>query len=228
MIYGDVLRNYAALTERIAVSKKHSLFLAPSVVLIAVTKQQPTEKIKALLDAGHCYYGENRVNDAEKKWISLKKIYPATELHLIGGLQTNKVRAAVALFDVIETLDRIPLADALEKEAAKQGKIVRCMIQVNIGAEPQKSGVVLEELHSLYMYTQKLLHVRVEGLMCIPPESIPPQPYFALMREWQARLGLPYLSMGMSGDFAEAIREGATHVRIGTALMGEREGKELH
>ena len=224
MTYHNILSNYAQLSHIIDVSKGRSLLASHNILLLAVTKQQPIEKIKMLLGAGHRFYAENRVGDAEKKWIDLKKTYPNVELHLIGALQTNKVRPAIALFDVIETLDRMTLADALEKEGAKQNKIIRCMIQVNIGAESQKAGVSIAELHSLYIYTQKLPHLHVEGLMCIPPENAPPAPYFSHMREFQQQLGLLHLSMGMSGDFETAIRFGATHIRIGTALMGEREG----
>jgi hypothetical protein len=194
-------------------------------LLVAVTKQQAVEKIKPLLERGHRFFAENRVREAQEKWPALKMVHPEVELHLIGALQTNKVRASVALFDVIETLDRLALADAIEKEAARLGKMQRCFIQVNIGEEAHKAGVPPAALEDFTTYIRTLPHIALEGLMCIPPEGEAPAPYFALMREYQQRLGLPTLSMGMSGDFEEAVRFGATHVRIGTALMGSRSQK---
>jgi PLP dependent protein len=223
MTCSDILTRYALLNQEIADTTSAAPLAANHIWLLAVTKQQPVGKINTLLEAGHRFFAENRVPDAAAIWPELKRTHPNAELHLIGPLQTNKVRAAVALFDVIETLDRESLVDAVEREAARIGKLQRCMIQVNIGEEPQKAGVAPDALEALFIYSQRCRHLRVEGLMCIPPADQPPAPYFACMREWQQRLGLPYLSMGMSGDYQEAIRFGATHVRIGTALMGERE-----
>jgi PLP dependent protein len=220
--FRDVVTNYHALMQRIEAVAQRSPLASHNILLIAVTKQQAVEKIKMLLAQGHHFFGENRVSEAQAKWPALKKVYPKAELHLIGALQTNKVRTSVGLFDVIETLDRVALAQAIEKEAARVGKVQRCFIQVNIGEEPQKAGIAPAALEAFYALTLTLPHIKVEGLMCIPPEGVAPAPYFALMREYQQRLGLPYLSMGMSGDFEEAVRFGATHVRIGTALMGAR------
>jgi PLP dependent protein len=218
----DVLTHYHILRKRITAAQQRYPLASHNILLVAVTKQQAVEKIKALLNEGHYFFGENRVGEAAEKWPALKEAFPEVELHLIGALQTNKVRAAVALFEVIETLDRHDVADAIHKEAGRIGKMQRCLIQVNIGEEAQKAGVLPSALEALMQYIRTLPYIQVEGLMCIPPEGVPPAPYFALMREYQQRLGLQYLSMGMSGDFEEAVRFGATHVRIGTALMGER------
>lgn len=191
------------------------------VVLTAVTKTQPPEAIDAILAAGQRVFGENRVQEAQARWTDRRLAIPDLELRLIGPLQTNKARDAVALFDVIETLDRPRLAEALAAAAAKAGKTLRVLVQVNTGAEPQKAGVLPEETDAL-VARARALGLIVEGLMCIPPADEAPGMHFALLGKIARRNGLEVLSMGMSGDYETAIRFGATHVRVGSALFGER------
>ena len=191
------------------------------VELVAVSKKQPDHRIEEALKAGHRVYGENRVQDAMTRWIARRAIYPDLKLHLIGPLQTNKVKDAVALFDMIETLDRPKLVDALAAEMQKQNKNIPCFIQVNIGAEDQKSGCAIEDLPDLLNYARGK-NLLVKGLMCIPPLNESPIPYFALLKKLGNYHQLPCLSMGMSNDFVDAIKLGATHVRVGSALFGAR------
>jgi pyridoxal phosphate enzyme (YggS family) len=188
------------------------------VTLVAVSKQQPDEKIDAMLAAGQTVYGENRVQEAMGRWIPRRE---GVELRLIGPLQTNKVREAVALFDVIETVDREKLAQALAREMARSDTSVRLYIQVNTGREPQKAGVAPAEVDGFVAYCRDL-GLPVEGLMCIPPETEPAEPHFAMLADLAARNGLSKLSMGMSADYAAAVRLGATSVRVGSALFGAR------
>ncbi len=188
------------------------------VTLVAVSKQQPDEKIDAMLAAGQTVYGENRVQEAMGRWIPRRE---GVELRLIGPLQTNKVREAVALFDVIETVDREKLAQALAREMARSDTSVRLYIQVNTGREPQKAGVAPAEVNGFVAYCRDL-GLPVEGLMCIPPETEPAEPHFAMLADLAARNGLSKLSMGMSADYAAAVRLGATSVRVGSALFGAR------
>jgi len=192
------------------------------VVLVAVGKLQPDERVRAALLAGHRVFGENRVQEAAGKWPALKREFADVRLHLIGPLQTNKVREAVALFDVIETIDRPKLARAIAREMERSGRRPACYIQVNTGEEPQKAGVMPEEADGLVAECRDDLGLPVEGLMCIPPFEEPPVMHFALLREIAIRNGLPILSMGMSGDYETAIEFGATHVRVGTAIFGAR------
>ena len=192
-----------------------------SVTLIAVSKFQPVEKIEALLAAGHRTFGENRVQEAEEKFPSLREKYPDLKLHFIGHLQTNKAKDAVRIFDVIETIDRPELAEALKKEMDKQKRELPCFIQVNTGDEEQKGGVAPKDLAALYKQCKEL-KLDIRGLMCIPPVNEIPDLHFALLHKLAGGLGLKQLSMGMSADFETAIRYGATHVRIGSALFGER------
>ena len=194
---------------------------AADVVLTAVTKTQPPEALSAALAAGQRVFGENRVQEAQTHWRELRGPTPDLELRLIGPLQTNKAAEAVALFDVIETLDRPKLADALAAAAGRAGRPVRMLVQVNTGAEPQKAGVLPEEADDLIRYARER-GLTVEGLMCIPPADAAAGPHFALLRRIARRNGLKVLSMGMSGDYETAIRFGATHVRVGSALFGER------
>ncbi|MBV9990148.1 MAG: YggS family pyridoxal phosphate-dependent enzyme [Alphaproteobacteria bacterium] len=208
--------NLAAILARIDAARKGAIAPAPSTRLIAVSKTHGPERIRALLEAGHRVFGENRVQEAQGKWPALKCEFPDTELHLIGPLQTNKVRDAVALFDVIHTLDRPKLADALRAAERKPD----LLIQVNTGEEPQKAGVAPLEAAGFIVATKGL---PVKGLMCIPPAGIAPAPHFALLAKLAREHGLPWLSMGMSADFEIAIRFGATHVRVGSALFGERD-----
>ena len=192
------------------------------VILTAVSKTQPTAAIDAALATGQRVFGENRVQEAQGRWVERRPAWPDLELRLIGPLQTNKADAAVALFDVIETLDREKLARALAEAAGKRGVTPRVLVQVNTGAEPQKAGVLPGDADVLVRAARETYGLTVEGLMCIPPAEEAAGHHFALLREIAARNGLPVLSMGMSGDYETAIRFGATHVRVGTALFGER------
>lgn len=191
------------------------------ITLIAVSKTRSADEILSLIEAGQRVFGENRVQEAADKWPALRAAYPDTELHLIGQLQSNKANEAVALFDAIHSIDRLSLVTALGKAMRDQNKPVPCFIQVNIGAEEQKGGVAISALSDL-LASAKEADVPVAGLMCLPPADIEPAPFFALLAELASRQGLNGLSMGMSGDFASAIMLGATHVRVGTALFGER------
>ena len=193
-----------------------------TVILVAVAKTHPVEQILPALDTGHRVFGENRVQEAAGKWPALRARYPDIVLHLIGPLQTNKVKDAVALFDVIETVDREKLARALADEFGRQGKRPDCYIQVNTGEEPQKAGVLPADIDGFIALCRDELGLPVRGLMCIPPVGEPPAPHFALLAEIAERHDLPVLSMGMSGDYEIAIAIGATHVRVGTAIFGER------
>ena len=192
------------------------------VTLIAVSKQQPLEKIQAVLDAGQRVFGENRVQDAQDRWLPLKEKYPDVVLHLIGSLQTNKAKDAVALFDVIHTVDREKLATELGAEMKKQNRPLPCFIQVNTGEEEQKGGVLPQDLEKLFHFATTTAGLNIVGLMCIPPENELPDMHFALLHKMAHKLGIPSLSMGMSGDFEIAIRYGATHIRVGSALFGSR------
>lgn len=192
-----------------------------AVILTAVSKTQPPEAIDAILATGQRVFGENRVQEAQGRWLERRAFLPDLELRLIGPLQTNKAADAIALFDVIETVDRPRLAEALAAAGDKAGRVVRALVQVNTGAEPQKAGVLPQDADALIAQA-RALGLSVEGLMCIPPADEAAGPHFALLRKIARRNGLDVLSMGMSGDFGTAIRFGATHVRIGTALFGER------
>jgi hypothetical protein len=192
---------------------------AGAVTLVVVTKGFGAGEIRPLLAAGQRVFGENRVQEALGKWPALRGDYPYTELHLIGPLQTNKVREAARLFTVIETLDRARLARAL---AALPPPHPRLMIEVNTGAEPQKAGILPAEAPALLALARDELGLGVEGLMCIPPLGEPPGPHFARLARLAREQGLGALSMGMSGDFEAAVAAGATHVRIGTAILGVR------
>jgi hypothetical protein len=189
------------------------------VAVVAVSKSCGAERILPLLEAGHRTFGENRVQEARAKWPALKERFPGVELHLVGPLQTNKVKDALALFDVIETLDRPKLARAL---ADAGPPLARLFVQVNTGAEPQKAGVRPEEADAFIALCRDECGLSVEGLMCVPPADEGPGPHFALLAKIAGRNGLRALSMGMSGDFAIGAQLGATHVRLGTALFGER------
>ena len=193
------------------------------VTLVAVGKTHGAAYIEAALDAGQRVFGENRVQEAEGKFLALKAAHEDLVLHLIGPLQTNKTREAVQLFDVIETLDRPKLARALAKEMAKTGRRPACYVQVNTGEEAQKAGVTPAESDALIALARDELGLPVEGLMCIPPFDDEPAPHFALLAEIAKRNGLAKLSMGMTADFQIAVRFGATHVRVGTAIFGARE-----
>ncbi|HZW46561.1 MAG TPA: YggS family pyridoxal phosphate-dependent enzyme [Microvirga sp.] len=192
------------------------------ITLVAVSKTFPAEVIEPVLAAGQRVFGENYVQEAKAKWPELRKRYPDVELHMIGPLQSNKAREAVELFDVIHTLDRPSLAQALAKEIAKQGRTPRLLVQVNTGEEPQKGGVNPTEVDAFLEACRTKYGLEIEGLMCIPPAEDPPSPHFALLNTIAKRHGLKVLSMGMSADFDAAIQLGATHVRVGSAIFGAR------
>ncbi|MBI1405042.1 MAG: YggS family pyridoxal phosphate-dependent enzyme [Caulobacter sp.] len=192
------------------------------ITLVAVSKQQPQEKIAAMLDAGQRVFGENRVQEAQARWVDGPNRREGLELRLIGPLQSNKAREAVALFDVIETLDREKLAAALAGAFEREGRTPRLYIQINTGEEPQKAGVAPGEADAFIARCRDHYGLAIEGLMCIPPEAEAPGPHFALLARIAQRNGLARLSMGMSADFETAIRFGATSVRVGSALFGGR------
>jgi len=194
---------------------------ANEVTLIAVSKTHPAEAIIPLIEAGQRHFGENRVQEAEAKWPALRKRWPDLSLHLIGQLQSNKAEEAVALFDCIQSVDRPSLVTALAKAMEKVGRRPDCLIQVNIGDEPQKGGCPVAELPTLIEQCQAA-DLPVTGLMAIPPADVEAAPYFVLLAKLGRRHGLPMLSMGMSGDYETAVAIGATHVRVGTALFGAR------
>jgi hypothetical protein len=214
----------AEIKSRITATCKKSGREASSVTLVAVSKFQPLEKIEALIEQGQRVFGENRVQEAEEKFSALRTKYPDLELHFIGHLQTNKAKDAVRLFNVIETVDRPELAEALRKEMDKQKRPLPCFIQVNTGNEEQKGGVAPQDLAALYRLCQEL-KLNITGLMCLPPAADIPDLHFALLHKLAGELGLKHLSMGMSADFDTAIRYGATHIRIGSALFGDRENQ---
>lgn len=219
----SIIERWKEVSKEIKEALHSSPAAARKVVLVAVAKMQPVEAILPLLQAGHRVFGENKVQEAEAKWPALRQQFPDIELHLIGSLQSNKAREALALFDVIETVDRLSLVEALAKERAKDmGKCRAFWAQVNIGEEAQKGGVMPQQLPALLQQCQEH-ELPISGLMCVPPVEANPAPYFALLHAMARTHGLPNLSMGMSGDYAQAIRLGATHVRVGTALFGERE-----
>jgi pyridoxal phosphate enzyme (YggS family) len=192
------------------------------VTLVAVSKTHGADRVREVLEAGHRVFGENRVQEAQEKFPALKAAYPDLELHLIGPLQTNKVRDAVALFDVIQSVDRERLAATLAREMERAGKRLACFIQVNTGEEPQKAGIMPTELDAFVAACRDTHRLPVVGLMCIPPVNEEPALHFALLAKMAARNGLAKVSMGMSADYEAAVRLGATHVRVGSALFGSR------
>jgi len=217
-----VAKNLAAVLDRIAAAARTADRDPAEVVLTAVSKTHGADRARAALLAGQRVFGENRVQEAQRKWPPLREVFPDLELRLIGPLQTNKVADAVALFDVIETVDRPKLAAALAREMDRQGRRPACLIQVNTGEEPQKAGLAPEAADAFIVECQRDLGLPVVGLMCIPPVDENPAPHFALLRQIAHRANLPVLSMGMSGDFEVAVAMGATHVRVGTAIFGSR------
>jgi pyridoxal phosphate enzyme (YggS family) len=212
----------AAIQERIARAQARFGPPAESVTLVAVSKTFPGEAIEPFLVAGQRVFGENRVQEAKDKWPGLRQLYPDVTLHLIGPLQTNKAREAVALFDVIETVDREKLASMLAAEMVRAGRRLPCFVQVNIGLEEQKAGIAPDETVAFVKRCQTEHGLDIVGLMCIPPDGVPPGPYFAQLAELARAAGVEQLSMGMSGDFEVGIAMGATHVRVGSALFGHR------
>ena len=208
--------------ERLKVAAAMAGREASAVTLVAVSKTFGPEAITPVIAAGQRVFGENRVQEAKAKWPALKAAHPGLELHLVGPLQTNKVEEAVKLFDVIETIDREKLARAVAKEMARQGSRPRLFIQVNTGEEPQKAGIGPRETDALVELCRSELGLQIEGLMCVPPIEEEAALHFALLRKIAERNGLKALSMGMSSDFETAIAFGATHVRVGSAIFGER------
>lgn len=192
------------------------------ICLIAVSKTFPSASIEPFLEAGHLHFGENRLQEAQEKWPALKEKFSAVQLHLLGHLQTNKARTALMLFDYIHSLDRPKLAQHLARLMEETNKRPRCFVQVNIGDEPQKSGILLKEADDFIDFCTKELALPIIGVMALPPADENPVPYFGLLRKIAERKGLADLSMGMSDDFEHAIALGATHVRIGSALFGKR------
>ena len=192
------------------------------VTLIAVSKTHPVEAIEPLLEAGHRVFGENRVQEAQEKWPSLREKFPGVELHLIGQLQSNKADDAVATFDCIHSLDRPSLLKALAKAMDKAGRRVPCFVQVDIGDEDQKGGCAIAELPK-FLDRVRQADIPIAGLMCLPPADIEPAPFFALLHKLARDNGVDGLSMGMSGDYETAVQLGATHIRVGTALFGARD-----
>jgi len=209
----------ADILARIALAAKACGRAAGDVTLVAVSKQQPWDRVATILATGQTVFGENRVQDAMAAWEGHRD---GVELRLIGPLQTNKVKEAVAFFDVIETVDREKLAAALAAEMARQGKTPRLYVQVNTGEEEQKAGVIPSEADAFLKACRETHGLTIEGLMCIPPADEPPGPHFGLLAKIAARNGITKLSMGMSDDFETAVRFGATSVRVGSALFGPR------
>jgi pyridoxal phosphate enzyme (YggS family) len=218
-----IAANLAAVCGRIEAAATAAGRSRDAVTLVAVSKTHPAEAVRAALRAGQRIFGENRVQEALGKFPELRREYPDLVLHLIGPLQTNKVKEAVAHFDVIETVDRPRLAEALAREMQHSGRRPDCLIEVNTGEEPQKAGVAPEVADDFIRDCRDRLGLPIVGLMCIPPADDEPALHFALLREIARRNGLAVLSMGMSADFEAAIRFGATHVRVGTAVFGTRQ-----
>ena len=215
----------ADIQARIAAAAKIAGRNSADIALIAISKTHPVEAITPLIAAGQLMFGENRVQEAQDKWPALKERNPKLSLHMVGQLQSNKADDVVALFDAVHSLDRPSLAKALAKAMDKADRRIPCFVQVNIGEEPQKGGCAIEDLPQLLALARSL-DLPLAGLMCVPPLDVEPAPYFALLAKLAADNGLAGLSMGMSGDFETATKIGATHVRVGSALFGERAGAE--
>ena len=218
----DSAANLSIILARIDAARKKAVAPAPSTTLIAVTKTHEADAIRPALEAGHRVFGENRVQEAMGKWPALREAYKGIALHLIGPLQSNKTREAVETFDAIHSLDRPKLAHALKAELEKQPKPMTMFVQVNTGEEPQKAGVAPRDTAAFVALCRDELRLPLKGLMCIPPNNENPAPHFALLQKLARENALELLSMGMSGDFESAIKFGATHVRVGCAIFGER------
>jgi pyridoxal phosphate enzyme (YggS family) len=212
----------AEVRRRIAAAEREAGREAGSVTLVAVSKTFDAAAIRPVIEAGQRVFGENRVQEAAGKWPALSADFPDLKLHLIGPLQSNKAREAVALFDVIETVDRDKIAVELAKEMKKQGRAPLLYVQVNTGMEPQKAGIPPKETVAFVSRCRDVHGLSIAGLMCIPPADENPGPHFALLEKLAREAGVARLSMGMSGDYETAIRFGATHVRVGSAIFGSR------
>ena len=210
------------IRRRIAAAEQQAGRAPGSVTLIAVSKVQPDDRVVAVLEAGQRVFGENYVQEAQGKWPGWRDRWPGVQLHMIGPLQSNKAKQAVGLFDAIHTLDRMSLARKLAQAVEAQGHAPELFVQVNTGDEPQKAGILVDELPGFLAQVREM-GLNPQGLMCIPPESEDPRPHFRLLRELAEGAGLAGLSMGMSADFEAAIVEGATHVRVGSAIFGARD-----
>ena len=219
----DISKSFTQIRQNIDKVVDESDRSPNEITLIAVSKQQQEDRVDASLALGHRVFGENRVQEAQKRWSIRKYDYPDLRLHLIGPLQSNKAVDAVRLFDVIHTIDRPKIAIAIAKEAAKQNKYIQCFIQVNTGDEPQKSGISPCDLSSFVDFCREEVGLPITGLMCIPPVDEEAAIHFGFLNTLASRNNLTGLSMGMSSDYAEAIRFGATHIRVGSALFGSRE-----
>ena len=218
----SIAENLARVRARIADACAAAGRAPESVSLVAVSKTHPAEAVGQALAAGQMLFGENRVQEAESKFPALRPAHPGMRLHIIGALQTNKARDAVRVADVIESLDRPKLAAALADAMAKEGRRPDLLVQVNTGDEPQKAGIARAEAAGFIRACREEWNLPITGLMCIPPAEDDPRPHFAFLAGLAAKAGLPVVSMGMSGDFEAAIAEGATHVRVGSAIFGAR------
>jgi len=218
----DAIARLGRVRENIVTAEQEALRETGAVTLVAVSKTFDAEAIRPVIETGQRVFGENRVQETQAKWPALKAEFPDIELHLIGPLQSNKAKEAVALFDVIETVDREKIAGELAKEIARQGKAPRLYVQVNTGSEPQKAGVDPREAVAFVARCRDVHGLRIEGLMCIPPADENPGPHFALLEKLAREAGLEKLSMGMSGDYELAVAFGATSVRVGSAIFGTR------
>ncbi len=218
----SIPENLRRVRDRVADAAIRAGRRPEDVTLVAVSKTKPVDAVRTALAAGQLVFGENRVQEAAGKFPALSEAFPALRLHIIGGLQTNKARDAVRLADVIETLDRRRLADAIAAAIAREGRAPTLLVEVNTGAEPQKSGVARDEADRFIIDCRDRLGLAIEGLMCVPPAGVDPAPHFAWLADRAARHGLGVLSMGMSADFETAIACGATHVRVGSAIFGAR------
>ncbi|TPM26027.1 YggS family pyridoxal phosphate-dependent enzyme [Mesorhizobium sp. B2-3-5] len=219
---GDTVQQFFAVKAKIAAAEQEAGREAGAVTLVAVSKTFDAADISPVIEAGQRVFGENRVQEAQGKWPDLKQAFPDIELHLIGPLQSNKAKEAVALFDVIETVDREKIAAELAKEIARQGRAPRLYVQVNTGSEPQKAGIEPREAVAFVARCRDVHGLAIEGLMCIPPADENPGPHFALLEKLARKAGVAKLSMGMSGDYETAIAFGATSVRVGSAIFGSR------
>lgn len=218
----DPAKNLKAVLDDISMAAQSVDHDPENVKLVAVSKVHDEERIRPVLEAGQRIFGENRVQEAMGKWPQLREGFSDIELHLIGPLQSNKVKEAVATFDVIETVDRPKIAHALAKEFERTDRHLECYVQVNTGEEAQKAGIAPENVDAFIVMCKEELGLNIQGLMCIPPIDEEPALHFALLAEIAGRNGLSGLSMGMSSDYETAIKLGATHVRVGTAIFGSR------
>jgi PLP dependent protein len=217
-----IVQSLPSIREHIACACATADRRPAEVELFAVSKFQPTDRILPLLAAGHRCFAESRVQEADAKWTPLRADYAGVRLHLVGSLQTNKAGRAIALFDAIESVDREKLAEVLAREMEMQRRRPECLVQINVGREPQRGGIDPAMADTFIERCQAVYALPIRGVMGVPPYGVDPRPYFELLRDVAERHALPVISMGMTDDFAEAIRSGATRIRIGRALFGDR------